>query len=435
MRFALLGAVLGVASAANAAVMEQRATGNGTCGLVVVGAAKGMNFTNSAKADCTKNIVSVLGTVYASPPAITVTSTRTIQTVAVSTQTLTLTDALETVSTMLTTETETDVSTIYETLTQDQVSTQLVTSTPVTTISVTVVETITPSEIATVYTPTYVLTSAVAKRTVAEPCVPATPTIPTYASACTAFAEYSAACGLLGVSGTALTTTVLPTPTVTSLALTTITSTSISTVTIQSNVISTDIQISIIPVTESSVVTSSTIVYNAETETATVTAPTSTITVSITSTTLSPTPTVTIPISDFKVEMIPVGGGPSMYLRAPTRTADGVYGSSTSDDGSVFTIDDQNRLVALELGAIATTANNIANYYIEFWTLDWYNTDRDVAHLVPIQFTVNEDLSLTFSIPNSNVNSYTYYAGANQFWYSTPGINGFPTYTAKIHPM
>ncbi|KAH8803383.1 hypothetical protein F5884DRAFT_903937 [Xylogone sp. PMI_703] len=423
MRIVSFGAVLGVTSAVNAAAVEQRAVGNSTCEWAIVGAAKGMNFTNSARPDCTKNVVSVLGTVYASPPAVTVTSTRTIQIVTVSTETLTLTDIIETASTALATETETDISTLYQTLTQDQTSTLLVTSTPLVTTSVTVVETITPSTTATVYTPTYVMPSAVAKRTVSEPCVPATPTIPAYASACSDFAEYSAACSLLGVSGTVLSTTVLPTPTITSLASTTITSTSIVTVTTQSDVVSTDLQTSTIHVTENGFLTFSTIVYKPETETLTVAAPTSTVAVSIKSATLS---NLKFQSGDDTSCRRPIH-----YLRAPTRPADGVYGSPSSDGGSLFTIDDQSRLVALDLEAIAT-ANNLANYYIEFWTMEYYNLDKVPMHPVPIQFAVHEDLSLTFSIPNSNVHDYTYYAALNQFWYSAPGVNGFPTYTANV---
>ncbi|KAH8819889.1 hypothetical protein F5884DRAFT_849181 [Xylogone sp. PMI_703] len=434
MRFTSFGAVLGFVFTVNAASMQHRAIFNSTCEQAVAGAANGTKLFNSARADCEKNIVSVIGKVFASPPAVTVTSTKTIYAVAVSSQTLTAIESMVTTSTLFTTETDVEISTAYETSTEDQISTQFITSTPVVTVSITVIETASPSETATVYTPTYVLPS-VAKRTVDEPCVLATPSIPAYASACSAFPQYSAACGLIGVSGTMLSTTILPTPTVTVVESTTVTSTSILTVTAQSEVVSTNLYTSVIPETEKITVTLPTVVMTSQTETTTVIAPTSTVVVSVTSTVSGATPTVTVAVSKFKVEMIPVAGGNSLYMKDPKWDGDAVYATTSLDDASLFTVDTQHRLVCLDLGSFATTAYTEGAYYIEFWTPALYSRYQPISDLTPIIFTVNGDLSLTFTQTTSDAHDYTYYPAENQFFYSPPGYEGFPTYTAKIHPV
>lgn len=231
-----------------------------------------------------------------------------------------------------------------------------------------------------------------------------------------------------------MTTTTLPTPTVTVSALTTSTVTSVSTFTTETELVVTTVQTSVVPATQSTVLTLVTVIPTAQTEIDTVTAPTSTV-LSFVTTSVVSTPTTYVPIPTFKVEMIPVAGGPSLYFPDPERN--GAMGSTTTlDSAGLYIVDIEDRLVSISQGTFSCFMgeSGSASYYLSFFTQSRYETYKSTMDLVQFNYTVNGDSSLTFAPIKGNDNTFSYYTLNQQFFYSTPGFEGFPTYTAKIHP-
>ncbi|KUJ11634.1 uncharacterized protein LY89DRAFT_228685 [Mollisia scopiformis] len=142
--------------------------------------------------------------------------------------------------------------------------------------------------------------------------------------------------------------------------------------------------------------------------------------------------TVSAPVPNFKLAMVPVGGGTTLYMEV--LVGDALAYKSTTDitQASVFTIDTLNRLVTTAADPeIACAYSSISNYYMEGLRHTWF--DAHTQYFTPLSCAVNSDLTLTCSYKTAT--SFTYYASQQSFFYSTAGYDGFPTYIANVIPQ
>jgi hypothetical protein len=292
------------------------------------------------------------------------------------------------------------------------------TSTVLTTVSpttiVTNVVTVTTTPTVTLYTATapnaFSSSTALAKRDIES-----TP-IPAYASSCTDFADYSAACSAIGVWGSTRTvTSELPRSTVsetrsitelhTSTIHTTVDVTSTTLATITSSQTTTDI---ITQVTTSVV-----------TQTSTVTA--------------EVLPSTTVAISDFIVSMTPLTTGVPGYLSV----SDGSIGiTAASTAATLFTIDVENHWVLADYSNVVEGQSNNPDYYFQVAPPSFEEQNSDLFSSCAC--AVESNLTLSCTVGGAFV-YYRLYTTFNGLFYTTADFQGdsqgllnFPAYNASV---
>lgn len=143
--------------------------------------------------------------------------------------------------------------------------------------------------------------------------------------------------------------------------------------------------------------------------------------------------TVTVPVPTFVLQMVPTNGGASLYYMA--LTGDGVVSKGTTDitQASLLTVDSLNRLVTTAADPeIACESNSIANYYVNNVRPSFLNAHPTYQSIFkPLTCTINVGLTLTCTYKTAN--AFTLYN--NQWFYSTAGYNGYPTYVGHVIPV
>jgi len=131
--------------------------------------------------------------------------------------------------------------------------------------------------------------------------------------------------------------------------------------------------------------------------------------------------------------MVPVAGGPNLYMSA--KAGDGVVTLGTTDitQATVYTIDTANRLLTTAVDPqLSCESNSIANYYINNVRASFLNSHPSYqAIFKPLTCTMNVGLSVTCTYKTAT--AFTLYN--NQFFYSTPNFNNYPTYVAHAIPQ
>ena len=404
---------------------------------------------SSARRDCSSNVISTT-TVLVTPAASYVSfqplkNSLTRYSTFISTvtdfATIHSTNIIEsTISTTILTSTETteidsQSFTEYSTSTATVISTFYASTTPY--VSATRVVTLSlPGSTVTSYTPTTAGPSvtAPAKRDLGERAASVSPTIPAYASACKNFGDYAQACSAAGViPGTSTAYSTLPAITITVVDLTTSFATNYATSTTEI-----DVQITQTSTIVSTTTLSTTITLPATTsvfETAFVTSTAAAVTsVSYSVTTVyGPVSTVTVPVPTFILKMVPVAGGTPLYMQ--NKPGDGVVSLGTTDitQATTYTIDTLNRLITVVADPqISCESHDIANYYINNVRASFLNNKPSYQTLFqPLNCRMNADLTVTCTYKTAS--AFTLYN--NQFFYSTPNYNNYPTYVAHAIPI
>ncbi|RDW58749.1 hypothetical protein BP6252_13225 [Coleophoma cylindrospora] len=402
------------------------------CEQLIDATTKGIIFYSRARADCSTYfaLYPSTSTVIVTPSASTTTTVIQVQATASSTVTEIITES--TTGTVFATSSVTNdgFSRVTVTTVESSTVTSLATTTP--TITSTSIVTMTSTSIASTFTSYYPTYGAAVKRDIEVRSTPvACDSIPTYATVCTNCGDYASACGSAGVSATTATVySTLPVSTVTISSFSTITQTSTIISDIETVLPFTDYETITATATETIRITLPATTITSTTVYSTITAsPSTTYVYSTTTTSVSTVETVSVPIPNFIIAMTPVAGGTTLYMQKKSTEAQSILGVTSSSLATVYTINTSNQLIDITTNYITSASMAQANYYLEGITAA--TLARLSAYFTAIPFAVGSDNSLTYTY--STATAYTLYA--DQFWYSTPLYNGFPTYTASIVPQ
>jgi hypothetical protein len=315
-----------------------------------------------------------------------------------------------------------EVTSTTTTSTASETQTLFETYTPVVTSTATLTITSGSAVTVTQYTPT--AANVLSKRNLEER---ADSSIPAYASPCTAFTEYVAACSVAGVYGIA-----------------TISST-LSATTIYVTAIATSTTTNIIVGTSSTTNVASATITNTLSTTSTLTADPSTLIATQTFAVAPATQTTTVPVPNFIIKMTPLKIVDSvLYMQKDPGDQQGLPATTDPSQATIWTIDTANHLVTADGNNIVTYTNSKAAsyYYFAGNPVSLYQ-QYATSIQTPITCSINStNLALACQTTSSVKIGYLQYRNKLFKWmhynlatYKDTDQVNYPTYNATIVPV